>query len=210
MMINMGAALQAGSEELILASASPSRAAILKKAGLRFAIEPAGLDEAALSAPLKESDADASDIALVLAQAKAVEVSSHHPSTYVIGADQVLELEGTLFEKPPTMREAREHLLRLRGRIHELHTAVALVRDGAVDWVDTGTARMTMRDFSPEFLGTYLAEAGPAILQSVGAYQLEGVGAHLFERIEGDFFTILGLPLLPLLAELRRRDVVMV
>lgn len=210
MMITMRAALQVGSEDLILASASPSRAALLAKAGLKFAIEPSGLDEAALSAPLKEANADASDIASVLAQAKAVEVSNHHPSTYVIGADQVLELDGTLFEKPPTMREAREHLLRLRGRTHELHTAVVLVRNGALEWLKTDTARMTMRDFSPEFLGTYMAEAGPAILQSVGAYQLEGVGAHLFERIEGDFFTILGLPLLPLLTELRRRNLLMV
>ena len=194
----------------ILASASAIRAAMLARAGVEIDQQPADLDEAAiissLIAPPEPLAAD--DIALVLAQAKAESVSGDRAGKLVIGCDQTLELEGRLFQKSATMEEARRNLLLMSGKTHLLHSAVVLALDGETAWSHVETAAMNMRDLSPEFIGRYLAQAGAAVLSSVGVYQLEGLGAQLFEKIEGDYFTILGLPLLPLLAELRRRGVI--
>lgn len=194
------------SSPLILGSGSPSRSALLKAAGLSFETDPAGIDEDAIRELLtRDKGARAADVADVLAQAKAETVSERHPGALVIGADQVLALGDELFEKPQSMEDARRTLLALQGKTHQLHSAVALAREGNVRWGHVETAHLTMRALTPEFIGQYLAGAGESVLQSVGAYRLEGPGVHLFEDIEGDYFTILGLPLLPLLAELRRQ-----
>jgi septum formation protein len=190
--------------KLILASASPFRKALLANAGLDFVSVKPELDERAAEAPLKESGATPEDVALVLATAKANEVSGRNPGASVIGSDQTLSLGDEIFHKPEDMEGARRHLLALSGRTHQLNSAVALVRDGAMLWSHVGVARLTMRRLEPAFIGRHLARVGDKALASVGAYQIEGEGIQLFERIEGDYFTIVGLPLLPLLAELRR------
>lgn len=192
-------------EELILASGSPSRAALLKGAGLRFQILPSDLDErAAREAMRRDGALGPEDVAEVLARAKAEQVSAQYPQALVIGSDQVLALGGELFEKPATMEAARGSLLALAGKTHRLHCAVALARGGRSNWSEVHVASLTMRGLSPKEIGQYLASAGERVLTSVGAYQLEGLGANLFEKIEGDYFTILGLPLLPLLERLRQ------
>lgn len=200
---------QAKNIELVLASQSAGRAAILKGAGLDFSKRPADIDERAVEAALRrDNDAlDPADIAEVLAIAKAEHVSAAAPGAYVIGADQVLALDGEVFEKPKSTGIARENLLRFRGRSHQLHAAICVVKDGEILWRHVSRADLTMRDFTPEFLGRYLAAAGDEVFSSVGAYRLESVGIHLFDDIEGDYFTILGLPLLPLLAFLRSAGV---
>ena len=194
----------------VLASGSTTRAQMLARAGVEIDQQPADLDESAiissLTAPHDPLGVD--DVALVLAQAKAESVSQHHPGRLVIGCDQTLELQGELFQKAATMEAARHNLLRMSGKTHLLHSAVVIAADGNMSWSHVETASMTMRDLSPEFIGRYLAQAGAGVLSSVGVYQLEGLGAQLFEKIEGDYFTILGLPLLPLLAELRHRGVI--
>jgi septum formation protein len=192
---------------LILASASATRERLLRQAGIRFIVVPPELDERAAERPLAQGGASADDIALALAMAKAASVGERSPGDLVIGADQTLEIEGERLNKPADMAAARRQLLRLRGRTHELNTAVACARGGDIVWQHAATARLTMRAFSPEFVGRYLAQAGPAALASVGAYQVEGPGIQLFEAIDGDLFTILGLPLLPLLAFLRSEAV---
>jgi septum formation protein len=189
---------------LILASKSPSRAALLAGAGLAFALEPAGVDERAVEVPLLAGGIDPATLALRLAEAKAVAVSERFPDDLVLGCDQTLGLDGERFVKAETIADARHQLERLRGRTHELHSAMVLGRGGVPVWHTVEVARMTMRAFGDGFLDRYLDEIGDAVLGSVGCYQLEGPGITLFERIEGDYFTILGLPLLPLLAELRR------
>lgn len=190
---------------LVLGSGSASRAALLQAAGLTFEIDPAGIDERAVrKVIIRSSGTGASDVADVLARAKAETVSDRNPGALVIGADQVLALADDLFEKPETMEDARATLLALQGKTHQLHSAVALAREGAVIWGHVDSTDLTMRALSPEYIGKYLAAAGERVLQSVGAYQLEGLGVNLFEEIRGDYFTILGLPLLALLAELRR------
>lgn len=191
---------------LILASASPARAAILRHAGLVFDIRPADLDEAAIRAAAG-SDLDAADVAEILARAKAETVSAD-PASLTIGADQTLELNDAILAKPKDMEEARRQLLALSGKTHVLHAAVALARGGETVWAEVHAARLTMRRLDPAFVGKYLARCGDRALESVGAYRLEGLGAHLFDRIEGDFFTILGLPLMPLLAALRREGAI--
>lgn len=188
---------------LILASASRTRERLLRQAGIRFIVVAPELDERAAERPLADSGASADDIAMALAMAKAAIVSEQSGGDLVIGADQMLEFEGDRLNKPADMEAARRQLLRLRGRSHDLHTAICCARDGEIVWQHAATARLTMRNFSPEFVGRYLALAGPAALESVGAYQVEGPGIQLFEAIDGDFFAILGLPLLPLLAFLR-------
>ncbi|MHA1164106.1 MAG: Maf family nucleotide pyrophosphatase [Alphaproteobacteria bacterium] len=189
---------------LVLGSGSTSRAALLKAAGLDFEIDPAGIDESAIRKLVtRDRGAAAEDVADVLARAKAETVSERQPGALVIGSDQVLALGDQLFEKPQTNEDARRTLLSLQGKTHQLHSAVALAREGNVHWAHIETAHLTMRELSPEFIGRYLADAGDAVRQSVGAYQLEGLGVHLFEKINGDYFTILGLPLLALLARLR-------
>jgi septum formation protein len=190
-----------GKTPLILASQSRARQALLTQAGIDFKAVPAELDERALqqtsglSAP--------GEIAAHLARAKALAVSSRQPGGYVVGADQTLALGTRLFSKPTGRAQAAEQLRALAGRSHELHSAVAVARDREILFEEVATARMNMRRLGEAEIETYLDQAGEAVTTSVGAYQLEGLGVHLFERIEGDHFTILGLPLLPLLAFLR-------
>lgn len=187
---------------LILASASRSRSAMLTAAGVDFRAVPADVDEAALKRDM--STGEPGEVALALALAKARKVSADVPGALVIGADQMLECEGRWFDKPVDSPAARRQLLALRGRSHQLICAVVAVCDGDSLWQHREDARLVMRPFSEAFLDAYLEGAGPAVLGSVGAYQLEGTGAQLFDFIAGDFFTILGMPLLPLLAFLRR------
>ncbi len=190
---------------LILASGSAARRELLNAAGLVFDVIPADIDEIAIRDAIleKTSGAEAGDVASVLASEKARVVSVANPDALVIGADQVLALGGKIFAKAASLAEAHEHLAMLRGRTHDLVSAVALAQGGNVRWQTTATAGMTMRDYSDEFIGAYLERTGDRILGSVGCYELEALGVQLFERIEGDYFTILGIPLLPLLAQLR-------
>jgi len=191
-------------QPLVLASKSDIRGKILAAAGLRFEIRPAQIDERAVEA--KAGPPDAAAAARLLARAKAQSVSATRPGQLVLGADQTLARGNTRFSKPKDRAAAGEQLRALRGRTHELNSALALVQDGKVLFDCVNTARLTMRDFSDRFLDDYLDMAGTAALGSVGGYQLEGIGIHLFERVEGDYFTILGLPLLPLLVFLRQND----
>lgn len=185
---------------ILLASASTVRARLLRDAGVRFEVRPSSLDEAEEKSFLLDARPD--EIALRLAQAKALALSVG-PDDLVIGADQTLELGGELINKAADLGEARARLERLRGREHQLHSAAALVRDGQVVWMGVYSSRLLMRSFSDAFLGSYLAEHGQAALSSVGCYLLEGAGAQLFQHIDGDYFAILGLPLVQLLAALR-------
>lgn len=195
---------------IILASASRSRRAMLSAAGVAFDVVPSSVDERAIREALgdEETEIEPDDVADILARAKAEDVSRLHPDALVIGSDQVLALGEDIYEKPANMAEARAHLMSFRGQVHELHAAVAIAENGVTVWSTTETAALTMRPFSTKFLDAYLAQAGDMVLQSVGAYQLEGLGIQLFEKIDGDYFTILGMPLLPLLGELRRRKVI--
>ena len=189
-------------ESLILASSSSARRAILAGAGLSFAIDPSGLDEDQLKEKLAAHPVE--DVALALAEAKALRVGARRPGALVLGADQILDLDGRRLDKPADKPAAARQLRLLRGRPHRLVNGLVLARGEHVIWRHRESATLWMRDFSDAFLERYLAEAGPEVLESVGAYRLEGTGAQLFERIEGDFFAILGLPLLALLGALRR------
>ncbi|MEQ1937011.1 Maf-like protein [Mesorhizobium sp. CN5-321] len=191
-------------EKIVLASGSPFRKAMLEHAGVAVEAVPADLDERALEAPLKDSGASPEDVAMVLAEAKAVDVSERRPDALVLGCDQTLSLGNEILHKPADMEEARRRLLALSGKTHNLNSAAVLARDGKVLWRHVGVASLTMRDLDPAFVGRHLARVGVRALQSVGAYQIEGEGIQLFERVEGDHFTIIGLPLLAVLAELRR------
>ncbi len=193
---------------VILASASKSRANLLRAAGVNVEIIPAHTDEDSVKASLKAEGATAAQCAEMLAELKAVQVSQRHDNALVIGADQMLDCEGQWFDKPADMAGARQHLMTLRGKAHVLPTAVAVALNGARIWHHVAMPRLTVRPFSDTFIDSYLAVAGTAVLSSVGAYQLEGPGAQLFSRIDGDFFTILGLPLLELLAFLREHEAV--
>ena len=188
-------------QPLVLASKSDVRGKMLAAAGLRFEIRPAQIDERAVES--KAGAADAAAVARLLARAKADAVARSVPGRLVLGADQTLARGSTRFSKPANRAAAADQLRSLRGQTHELHSALALVRDGAVLFDCVDSARLTMRNVSDRFLEEYLDMAGGAALASVGSYQLEGIGIHLFERVEGDYFTILGLPLLPLLSFLR-------
>lgn len=191
-------------EKIILASASPFRKALLANAGVPFTAVPADVDERAIEAPLEDSGTTPEEVALILAEAKAINVSESHPGALVIGCDQTLSLEGRIFHKPRDKEDARRHLLDLSGKTHQLNSAVVVVRDGEVLWSDVPVALLTMRKLDPGFIGRHLAAVGEKALGSVGAYQVEGQGIQLFEKIDGDYFTIVGLPLLPLLEELRK------
>ncbi len=193
-------------QPLVLASRSDVRGKMLAAAGLRFEIRPAQIDERAIEA--KAGSLDAAAAARLLAREKAQSVAAGLPGRLVLGADQTLARGHRRFSKPANRDEAAGQLRELRGRTHELNSAIALVCDGSVLFDCVDTARLTMRDFSDRFLDDYLAMAAPAALASVGAYQLETVGVHLFERVDGDYFTILGLPLLPLLDFLRKNGFV--
>ncbi|PCI03157.1 MAG: Maf-like protein [Hyphomicrobiales bacterium] len=191
--------------QLILASKSPYRAQLLKNVGLTIESRPSNVDERAVEAPLLKADLEAGDIAEILAQAKATNVSEKFPDAYVIGCDQTLSLNEELLHKPIDMEEARHRLLQMSGKTHLLNSAVVLVRNGQILWSHVEIARMKMRDLDPGFIGRHLAKVGDIALTSVGAYQIEAEGLQLFEEIAGDYFTIMGLPLLPLLSELRKR-----
>jgi septum formation protein len=195
-----------GSKSLILASQSRARKMLMANAGLPFEAMPADIDERGLQQASKL--ASPGEIAGLLAREKAHWVSARKAGHYVIGADQTLALGDRLFNKPDGRAAAAEQLRVLAGRIHELHSAIAVVHDGAVAFETVAVARMSMRPLGTDEISLYLDEAGDAVTTSVGAYQLEGLGVHLFERIEGDHFTILGLPLLPLLAFLRRERLI--
>ena len=189
---------------LILASSSPFRRALLENAGLAFEAHAAQINERAIEAPLEKSGATPDEVALHLARAKAIEVSERYPGALVIGSDQTMSLGARVYHKPPTMEAAAAHLLSLSGQTHRLNSAVAFARDGAVVWEHIAHADMSVRDLTAEFVARHLARVGEKALQSVGAYQLEGEGIQLFEKIDGDYFTIIGLPLLAVLKELRR------
>jgi septum formation protein len=190
-----------GQQPLILATQSRARKMLLANAGISFDAVPADIDERAIQ---KNSGLSApGEIAALLAREKARFISASNPGRYVVGADQTLALRSRLFSKPAGRAQAAEQLRLLAGDTHELHSAVALARDGEIVFSDVAVAGMTMRRLADSEIETYLDQAGDAVTTSVGAYQLEGLGVHLFERIEGDHFTILGLPLLPLLAYLR-------
>jgi len=190
--------------KIVLASASASRAGLLRNAGIAFAVEPAAIDERAVEAPLGAAGAASADIAMALAEAKALAVATHHADALVIGADQVLVADGRCWHKPADLGEAHAQLLALAGRTHELHTAVVVARAGAAAWSHRETARMTMRQMTAVEVDAYLDDVGEAALTSVGAYQIEGPGIRLFDAIDGDYFAILGMPLLPLLGFLRK------
>ncbi|MDH4991710.1 Maf-like protein [Aquamicrobium lusatiense] len=191
-------------EKLVLASGSPFRKAMLISAGVDVEAVPAELDERAVEAPLQDSGVSPEDVAVILAEAKALEVSERRPGALVLGCDQTLSLGDEVFHKPADMEGARRHLLALSGKTHQLNSAAVLVRNGEVLWRHVGIANLTMRKLEPAFIGRHLARVGDKALASVGAYQIEGEGIQLFEKVEGDHFTIVGLPLLPLLSELRR------
>jgi septum formation protein len=192
--------------QIVLASASPFRRSLLKNAGLTFDVEPARIDERAVEATLDGMEAE--DVATILAEAKAQDVALRRPGALVIGSDQTLSLDREIFHKPDTMDGARRRLLKLSGRTHALNSAVVLAKDGQTIWRHMSVAHLTMRKLEPGFIGRHLASVGEPALSSVGAYQFEGEGIQLFERIDGDYFTIIGLPMLPLLAKLRELDAI--
>jgi len=195
---------------LILASASESRRRMLAAAGVSCCAIAADVDERAIreSALARRPAAAPPDIAVELAEAKALAISRLEPSALVIGGDQILAADGRIFEKPDGLAAARRQLEALEGRVHELHSGLALAEAGRVVWSTCQTARLHMRPLSPAFIDHYLDQVGADVCTSVGCYKLEGLGVQLFERIDGDFFTILGLPLLRLLAELRSRGII--
>lgn len=191
-------------ERLILASKSAARRAMLSDAGVPFVVQVADVDEDALKTP----GVDPVELAVELARAKALAVSRHDADAWVLGADQTLAFDGGLVSKAAALDAARERLSAMRGRTHQLHSGAALARNGQVVWSGVDTVEMKMRDFSDAFLDAYLAAEGEGLLSCVGSYRLEGLGAQLFEAVEGDYFTVLGLPLWPVLAELRRAGVI--
>jgi len=190
-------------ETVVLASASPFRRKMLEDAGVAVETARSGIDERAVEAAVEGSGITPEELAAILAEAKACDVSERMPGRLVVGADQTLSLGDEVLHKARDMEEARRRLLALSGRTHQLNSAVVLARDGQVLWRHVGVARLTMRPLDPAFVGRHLSQVGDKVLGSVGAYQIEGEGIQLFERIEGDHFTIVGLPLLPLLAKLR-------
>ncbi len=193
---------------LILASASKTRANLLHSANLYPELHPANINERSLENELVKNNTSPAETARELAVAKALNISVLHPDHYVIGADQTLALGDKCFHKPASLNEARETLQQFSNQTHQLHSGIALAHNGKLVWSHVETAHMSVRKLSENFINTYLEQAGNAVLSSVGAYQYEGLGIHLFERIIGDQSTILGLPLLQLLAELRNQKLV--
>lgn len=195
-------------EALVLASRSPARRALLEAAGLPVEVVPADIDERYIEDEASSKNIDPNELALILARQKATTVSRTRPTRLVIGADQTMTMGSRLFHKPADRAEALKQLKLLRGHTHVLHSAVALVQDGIVLWSAADEARLAMRDVSDEFLDWYLEAAGDSVTQSVGAYRLEALGIHLFEKVDGDHTTVLGLPMLPLLDTLRREGAI--
>ncbi len=189
--------------KLVLASGSRTRAVMLEQAGVSAVLDKPLVDEDEVKAAGRAEGVSADIVAEALAELKAQRITRRHPGALVVGADQMLECEGRWFDKPADRAAARAQLLDLRGKTHRLVSCAVVVRDGERMWHQIDSARLTMRNFSEAFLDDYLDRVGDDVLHSVGAYQLEGLGAQLFHRVEGDFFTILGLPLLPLLGFLR-------
>jgi len=200
--------LSSESPKMILASASSSRAKLLQAAGLSFEPIPANVDENSIKDSLKAENATAEQCAETLAELKAVKISQANADALVIGADQLLECNGDWFDKPADMNGVKSHLLKLRGQTHTLATSVVVAQNGARIWHFNASPQLSMRNFSDAFIERYIAQVGEKALLSVGAYQLESEGIQLFSRIQGDFFAILGLPLLELLSFLRGHDVV--
>lgn len=196
------------SRTIILASASTARAELLNGAGVSFTVEPALVDEDAVKQSLKAEGATAQDVALALADLKAAKISQRYPDALVIGADQMLDCNGVWFDKPPDRETLFAQLMALRGKTHHLEAALCVHEKGRRIWHVIDRAALTMRDFSDDFLRAYVADSEDPVLASVGGYRLEGTGAQLFSKIDGDYFTILGLPLLPLLDFLRNHGVV--
>ena len=192
-------------ERLVLASKSAARRPMLEGAGVPFSVQVADVDEDAVKA--MHDPANAAGLAIELARVKALAVSRHDPEAWVLGADQTLAFAGGLVSKAPTLAGARARLAEMRGLSHQLHSGAALARNGQVVWSGVDTATLRMRDFSDAFLDAYLAAEGETLLGSVGSYRLEGMGSQLFEAVDGDYFTVLGMPLWPVLAELRRAGV---
>lgn len=188
---------------LILASASPTRQAMLRAAGVAFTISPASLNEAALMHDLVANGADAIAVAAALAEQKAILVSRRTPHETVLGGDSILALGSEILGKSHDLPALKALLQRMSGRSHHLVSSAALARDGHVFWHHTARVRLTVRHLGEGFIDSYLAKEGTALLGSVGGYRFEGLGAQLFESVEGDYFSILGMPLLPVLAELR-------
>ena len=189
--------------KLVLASSSPFRHMLMQNAGLAFEAHAAHIDERAVEAPLERQGATPDAVALVLAKAKAKEVSDRFPACFVIGSDQTMSLGPQTFHKPKDMADAANHLGVLSGKTHRLNSAIAIAYDGDIVWEHVSHAELTMRSLDADFIQRHLMRVGEKALASVGAYQLEGEGLQLFSRIEGDYFTILGLPMLPLLEKLR-------
>ncbi|MCA0256263.1 MAG: Maf-like protein [Proteobacteria bacterium] len=189
---------------LVLASSSPFRRQLMENAGLQFLAQAADIDERAIEAPLEAAGASPDEVALELARAKALDVSHKNPAKLVIGSDQTMSLGSRVYHKPKDRAAAKDHLLSLSGKTHRLNSAVAFARDGQVIWEHVAHADMTVRPLTDGFVERHLARVGDKALKSVGAYQLEGEGIQLFEKIDGDYFTIIGLPLLAVLGELRR------
>lgn len=206
-LVPAGGFLQAESPRIVLASQSVTRRMLLEQASLSVESRPARVDEQSIRESAQAEGMAAGSCALLLAEMKATRV--HAPGSVVVGGDQILACEGEWFEKPADRPAARAQLLRLRGRTHVLHTAVAVMREGQVIWRHVAQPELTMRPFSERFLDAYLAAEGDAILSSVGAYRLEGAGIHLFDRVVGEHAAILGLPLLPLLGFLRQHGVIL-
>lgn len=194
------------STQIILASKSAARRAVLTGAGVSFEVSVAGVDEDAVKNAMLAEGASPRDVADALAELKAIKVSRSKPG-FVIGSDQTLEFEGKLYDKAETVEAAAERLRTMRGKPHKLHSAVVVAKDGTPIWREIVSATLTMRDFSDEFLASYLELEGEEALGSVGCYRLEGPGAQLFSKIEGDYFAILGLPLMGLLDLFRRHGV---
>lgn len=188
---------------IVLASGSPYRRKILEDAGLKLIVKGSQIDERAVEQAVAETGLKPDDLAQIIAEAKAIDVSQNEPGALVIGADQILSLDDQILHKPADMEEARRRLLKLSGRTHQLNSAVVIVKDGEAIWRHLSVAQMTMRELDPGFVGRHLSSVGEIALSSVGAYQIEGKGIQLFEKIEGDYFSIIGLPLLPLLDKLR-------
>lgn len=196
------------SKRIILASGSRTRADLLRGAGLEIEIDPANVDEDAVKDSLRAEGASAAQVAEALSDLKALKISQRHPGALVIGADQTLDCNGVWFDKPPDLDHLRGHLEALSDRQHSLFAGVSVLRDGERLWGLVEPAHLTMRRLSPDFITRYIEAVGEDGLGSVGGYRLEGLGSQLFSRVEGDYFTILGLPLLPLLGFLRQNGAI--